>query len=341
MDVQRMRGLTVWSAVAAFLLLISALPARAEVSEVRISRGYGLLYLPLIVMEDQKLLEKHAAKAGLGEIKVQWLLFDGGNVINDAMMSGNLDIAGTGAPGFVVLWSKARGIASTEVTGISGLSATSLWLNSNNPAVRSLSDLGPTDKIALPGIKTSLSAVVLQMMAAKTFGRENFAKLDPLTVSLPHPDAVTSLLSGKTEITAHLTSPPFSYAELQNPKIHKVANSVDLIGNITLDVVYAPKKFVSANPKLIDAFLAAQEEANALIASNPKEAAQIYIRSSKLKVSEDEVLKILADPDTRYSTKPTSVMDFAEFLALSGTIKKRPTDWKELFIPQLHAKGGS
>jgi NitT/TauT family transport system substrate-binding protein len=328
----------------AAVLLISAaaaLPVAGEVGEVRLSRGYGLLYLPLIVMEEEKLLEKQAAEAGLGEIKVRWLLLDGGNVINDAMMAGSIDIAGTGAPGFVVLWSKARGIPSVEVIGISGLSAASLWLNTNNPAVKSLSDFGPKDKIALPGIKTSLSAVVLQMMAAKTFGRENFAKLDPLTVSLPHPDALASLLSGRTEITAHLTSPPFSYLEVRDSKIHTVVSSADLLGNITLDVIYAPKKFVNANPKLIGAFLAALEEANALIADNPKEAARIYIRSSKVKVSEDEVLNTLSDPGTRYSTTPTGVMDFAEFLALSGTIKKKPSDWKELFIAQLHTKPGS
>ncbi len=337
-----MRSKTKAFAILLILFLsISPLPAAAEVSAVRVSRGYGLLYLPLIVMEDHRLLEKRAAKAGLGDIKVQWLLFDGGNVINDAMMSGALDIAGTGAPGFVVLWSKAKGIFSAEVVGISGLSATSLWLNTNNPAITSLADFGPKDKIALPGIKTSLSAVVLQMMAAKVFGRENFAKLDPLTVSLPHPDAVASLLSGRTEVTAHLTSPPFSYVELQDAKIHRVASSSDLVGNITLDVVYAPKKFADANPKLIEAFLAALEDANALIASDRLEAARIYIRSSKMKVSEDEVLKILDDPDTRYSTTPAGVMEFAEFLALSGTIKKKPGDWKELFIPQLHAKPGS
>ena len=75
--------------------------ARAEVKEVRISKGYGILYLPLMVMEQRKLLEKKAAEAGLGEIKTTWYLFDGGNVINDAMLAGSLDIAGTGAPGFI------------------------------------------------------------------------------------------------------------------------------------------------------------------------------------------------------------------------------------------------
>lgn len=43
--------------------------ARAEAQEVRISHGYGLLYLPLMVMRDQGLVEKHAKAMGLGDVK--------------------------------------------------------------------------------------------------------------------------------------------------------------------------------------------------------------------------------------------------------------------------------
>ena len=113
-------------------------PARAEVSEVRISKGFGILYLPLIVMQDQQFLEKRAKAAGLGDIKVSWLMLDGGNVINDAMMAGTLDFAGTGAPGFVTLWAKAKGIPGVEVVGVSGMSSTSLWLMSNKPELKAL-----------------------------------------------------------------------------------------------------------------------------------------------------------------------------------------------------------
>jgi NitT/TauT family transport system substrate-binding protein len=111
--------------------------SQAEVKEIRLSKGYGILYLPLIVMEDQKLMEKQAEKAGLGPFKVNWQMLDGGNIINDAMMAGSLDIAGTGAPGFITLWAKAKGIPAVEVVGVSGLSSTSLWMNTNNPATRS------------------------------------------------------------------------------------------------------------------------------------------------------------------------------------------------------------
>src|SRR5882724_5925291 len=243
-------------------------PARAEVSEVRISKGYGILYLPLIVMQDRKLLEKQAEKAGLGALTVTWHTFDGGNIINDAMIAGTLDIAGTGAPGFITLWAKTKDNPRIGVVGVSGLSATSLYLNTNNPAVHALRDFTSKDKIALPGIKTSLSAVVLQMAVAKEFGAENYAKLDVLTVGLPHPEALAVMLAGKTEITAHFTSPPFSYIELQDKNIHRVLNSVDLLGNITLDVVFAARRFADANPRTLAAFIAALDEANDYIASN-------------------------------------------------------------------------
>ena len=326
---------------ALLTLAFVAAPAVAEVNEVRISKGYGILYLPLIVMEDQKLLEKQAEKAGLGPLKVNWLMLDGGNVINDAMMAGSLDFAGIGAPGFVTLWAKAKGIPNVEVTGISGLSATSLWLNTNNPEVNSLKDLKPTDKIALPGIKTSLSAVVLQMMVAHEFGRENFAKLDPQTVSLPHPEAMATLIGGKTEIRAHFTSPPFSYLERKAPGIRRIANSVDVIGSITLDVVFGPKRFIDANPKTTAAFLAALEEADQLIAADKDKAAEIFVRSSKTKVSKEEVLEILNDKDTRFSTTPDGVMQYAEFMHLAGTIKQKPAVWSDMFIAAMKGRNGS
>ncbi len=327
--------------LAAAALVATVPAARAEVKEVRISKGYGILYLPLIVMEDQKLLEKQAEKAGLGPLKVTWLMLDGGNVINDAMMAGSLDFAGTGAPGFITLWAKAKGIPNVEVVGISGLSATALWMNTNSPNINSLKDFKAGDKIALPGIKTSLSAVVLQMMAAHEFGRENYAKLDPLTVSLPHPEALAALVGGKTEINAHFTSPPFSYLELKDPKVHRVANSVDVIGPITLDVTFAPKKFVDANPKVTQAFLDALDEADAFIAANKQAAAEIYVRNAKVKTSVEEILEMLNDKDTRFSTTPDGIMQFADFMHAAGSIKVKPKAWSDLFIPQLASRKGS
>src|SRR5690348_1119758 len=102
-------------ACVAALSLAVALPASSEVSEVRISHGYGVLYLPLMVMAGEKLVEKHAAAAGLPAVKASYVVLDGGNVINDAMLSGALDIASSGVPGFLTLWAKAKDNPAQEV----------------------------------------------------------------------------------------------------------------------------------------------------------------------------------------------------------------------------------
>ena len=326
---------------ALLLLAFTSVVAHAEVSEVRMSRGFGVLYLPLMVMENEKLLEKQAKSMGLGDVKATYLVLDGGNVINDAMLSGALDIATIGVAGFVTLWAKAKDNPALEVRGLSGMSSSSLYLMTRNPNVKSLKDFTDKDRIAVPGIKTSLPAVILQMATAKELGDANYAKLDPLTVGLPHPDALTVLLSGKGEINSHMASPPFSYLEDATPGLHRVLNSVDVLGNITLDMAYTSRKFFAANPKLCAAFIAAMNEANTMIAKDKQRSAQIYLTVGKQKSSAEEIVKILADPNSKFSTVPDGTMKYAEFMARVGTIKTKPASWKDLFFPPIYSSPGS
>jgi NitT/TauT family transport system substrate-binding protein len=229
---------------------------RAETRELRVSKGFGIHYLALYVMEKQKLVEKHAAAAGLGDVKVSYRVIDGGNVINDAMLAGALDIAAGGVPGFLQLWDRTRTLAQNEVKGLSAVGAGSVWLITRNPNVKTLADFTEKDRIAVPGIKTSFVAVVLEMAVAQAMGKENYAKLDPLTVGVRHPEALAMMLSGKSEITAHFSSPPFSYIEYDQPGFHRVINSADVFGPLTIIMAYSTRKFYEANPKLSAAFVA-------------------------------------------------------------------------------------
>jgi len=326
---------------AVALLAFATGPARAEVSEVRISHGFGVLYLPLMVMESEKLLEKQTKVAGLGEIKATYVVLDGGNVINDAMLSGALDVASIGVAGFLTLWAKAKDNPAVEIRGLAGMSSSSLYLMTRNPNVKSLKDFSDKDRIAVPGIKTSLPAVILHMAVAKEFGDANYSKLDPITVGLPHPEALTVLISGRGEINSHMASPPFSYIEDSAPGLHRVFNSVDVLGNITLDMTYTSRRFYEANPKLCAAFIAAMNEANALIANDRKRAAEIYLAVSKQKSSSEEIIKILSDPNSRFSTVPDGIMKYADFMARVGTIKAKPASWKDLFFPPIYGVAGS
>ena len=325
---------------AAFMLGVAG-PAHAETTEVRISKGYGMHYLPLYVMEGERLLEKHAAAAGLGDIKVSWPLFDGGNIINEAMLAGALDIAAIGVPGFLTLWDKAKRNPRAEILGLAAVGSGSVYLNTRNPNIKTLAYFTDKDRIAVPGIKTSFVAVVLQMAAAQAFGIENYAKLDALTVGIPHPEALAAMLSGKTEINSHFCSPPFSYIELDNPAIHRVINSVDVLGSLTIIMAHTTRRFHDANPKLSKAFIAALDEATKFIAKDKRAAARIYQGLAKVKGSEAELMRILDDPDTHYTVTPEGVMKFADFMHRVGTIRAKPQHWRDLFFPEIHDLPGS
>jgi sulfonate transport system substrate-binding protein len=203
------------------IALVASASASAEVGQLRISRGFGVHYLPLYIMGEKALLQKRAVAAGLGDVKVEFLLIDGGNHINDAVLARSIDIASTGTGGFLTLWAKAKGNPNLEVIGLGGSASGGMTMTTRNPVIRSLRDVTEKDRIAVPGIKTSLGAIILQMAVAKEFGDAEYARLDHLTVSLPYPEAVAAMLSGRSEITAHVASAPFSYMELESPGIHK------------------------------------------------------------------------------------------------------------------------
>lgn len=331
-----MRSLTRRAAIVA-ATATAAYPARADVARVRISHGYSTGYLPLMIMREQKLLEKHTAQPGL---TVEWSVVDGGNNINDAMLAGALDIAGIGIPGFLVLRDRTLGRAQ-EMVGITAMDRGSLWLNTINPRIRTLADYTANDRIAVPGIKTSYAAVVLQMVVAKQFGFENYARLDPMTVGLPHPEAYAVLMSGKTEITSHLASAPFSYQEVRNPAVYRVLSTSQELGPMSILLTMTQRKFAEANPGLMNAFLAAQEEAIAVIANDRDAAVAAYGAATQLKTPRDDLLALLADPENTYSTAPAGSLTYANFLAKTGVVKTKPAAWTDLFLPALHDRNGT
>lgn len=319
---------------------LAALPAWAETSKLRISYGYSIGYLPLMVMRDQKLIEKHAAALGLGAVAIDWKTQDGGNNINDAMLAGALDIAGTGIPGYLVLRDRTLG-RRQEVTGISALDSGALWLNTIDPRLKTLADYTPTDKIAVPGIKTSYAAVVLEMVVAKQFGIANYARLDPNMVGLSHPDAFAAMMSGGSEIKSHMASPPFSYQELKNPAVHRILSTRDVVGNLTILVNMTTLAFAQANPGLMKAFLAAQEEAAAFILHDHTAAATAYGRTSGLSTPLPDLLEMLDDPENGYSVVPDGSLTYTNFLVQAGLLKTQPASWKDLFLSIMHGRAGS
>ena len=327
--------------VAAIAIAALALPlaARAELAEIKVAKQYGISYLPLMLMEDQKLIERYAKSSGL-DVTVGWATFAGGNVMNDALLSNSLQFASGGVAPFVTLWARTRG--SLDVKAVSAINSMPLYLNTRNPNVRTIKDFGDKDRIALPAVKVSIQAMTLQMAAEQAFGPGQQNKLDALTVTLSHPDAQTALLSGASEISAHFGSPPFQYQQLRNPAIHTVLNSYDVLGGpATFNVVWTTAKFRTENPKLYEAFVKALDDATAQINRDKRAAAEAYLRISKDKDSVQEIAAMLNDPLIVFTTTPHNVMKYVDFMYRTGSIKVKPESWQDLFFPNAYNLPGS
>src|SRR5437016_8300540 len=271
-----------------------------EVNEVQIARGFAIPHLPIMIIEHDKLLEKHARAAGLGDIKVVYSQIGGGSVMNDALISGTLSFGVGGPPPMLLLWDKTR--SGIQVKGVCAEATMPLFLNTRNPNLKSVRDLSERDKIAVGAVKVSIQAVLLQMAAAKEFGPSEFTRFDPLTVGMNSPDATAALRSGIGEVNTNFSLPPFQYAELKVPGIHMLASSNDIMGGPhTFSMVYTTGKFHDANPKTYQAFLAAIKEAIAIINRDKVGVARTYIQMTNSKEPVEDIVAILNDPLVQFT----------------------------------------
>lgn len=329
------------AALALGLVVALASVAQAEVTEVRLSKQFGLGYLSMIVIESQKLIERHAQAAGLGEVKTVWMQHSGPAVQIDALLAGQVDFIGPGVPTLATIWDRTVGTPQ-EVRALITLQSMPYVLVTRNPNVKTIADFTSSDKIALPAVKLTGHALALEMAAAKLWGFEHYDKLDALTISRSHADSAAALLSDISEINSHFASSPFYYYELAKPGIHKVLHSYEVVGGKhTNGVLVATKRFYDANPKICVAVIEAFNEANAFIKANPRQAAEIYLAATKDKEPLDSLEKMVADPDVDYTTTPVNVMTFVEFMHKVNRLKNKPASWKDLFFAGAHGLNGS
>ena len=330
------RRLCISMLAAASLAAAGSTPAAAEVSEVKIGIQFGLGHLPLMIMEHNKWIEEEAKAAGLGNITTKYFQLAGSAAVNDALLSGSVDFTSGGLTGIAILWAASKG----KVKAVAAVDAMPFYLTTSNPNIKTLKDFTASDKIALPAVKVSPQAIVLQMAAEKEFG--DYSKLDSLTVTMKHPDAMLALLSGSGAVNSHLGFPPYQQVELKDPKIHRVLSSYDIVGPATIVVLATKTNFYEENPKTYRAVVAALKRAIDFINDNRRAAAEAYIAVTNDKtLSVDDLTKLLESPEMNYSMTPNGTMKFVDFMYARGMLKSKPADWKELFFPNVHDLPGA
>ncbi|MEJ0078410.1 MAG: ABC transporter substrate-binding protein [Alphaproteobacteria bacterium] len=332
-----------WLVGALFCAAIAASigPAAAQ-PEIRISRTTTMAYLPLMVAEHEKLFEKHAAAAGMANLKVSIHTFTGPSAQFDALFSGNVDVVAVGSTALITLWARTKGTAN-EVKGISALSSMPIALSTRNPNVKSIRDFTDKDRIAVPSVNVSFQAMLLQMAAAKEWGNDNYKKLDPLTVGLGQMDAVAAMAQPNHEVNSDFATPPFLYIEREMPGVRSILTMKEILGeNGTIGTAATTTRFHDSRPELYKVLVAGITEAMAIIAADKGRAADAYIAATgDRKTARDMLVKIASDPDAEFTMTPRAMKLYADFMFKTGTIKRAPDRWSELFFGETAARNGS
>lgn len=330
--------ITKTKSAVALALLFATSAAQAE-GQISIAQQFGIGYLILDVVRDQQLIEKQGKKQGL-DINVDWRTLSGATAMNEALLSGALDVASAGVPPLLTLWDRTKG--RQNVKAIASLGSMPNYLLSNNPAVKSVKDLSDKDRIAVPAAGVGFQSRTLQIETAKLFGNADYKRFDKISVSLPHPDASAALIAGGSEISTHFSSPPFQYQALEHKNVHKILSSYDVLGGqATFNVLYTTQKFHDENPKTYRAFYDALAEAAQIINADKNKAAETYIRAEKSRLPLPLVQKIVNDPEISFTVSPERTFIYAQKLNELGVLKNKADSWKDYFFNEAWQNPGS
>jgi NitT/TauT family transport system substrate-binding protein len=329
--------------LAVLVTAVAASASYAQSKQLRIGVQYGLGYLPIYVARDAGLLEKHCKAQGIEPGSVQIVNLTGGPQIQDGLLSQTLDIGAGGVTVLLITGDKTRGAGDQEIRGLTALSSVPYELWTADPKLKSLRDLDPQkNRIGLPSVKVSVPAIFLQMASEQINGLGKHAALDPLTVSLAQPDGAISLAAGGSTVDSYLFAPPFSQQMREKANLHRVWSSNELFGSpITALATWTTARFHRENRKLAAAFVAAIRDAIELIHTDRPRAAAIYVKAEPSKLPADYFAKLLEEPDVRFTLAPENTVKIADYLARIGSLKQKPSDWREAFFPEVHAESGN
>jgi NitT/TauT family transport system substrate-binding protein len=293
-------------------------------NKITIAYQPGLGYAPLILMKQQRTLEKR-----FPGLEVDWKVLASGTPITNGVISGDIQIGAVGVGPMLVGW--ARGV---NWRVIAPLNEGDLWLMAKDPNIRTIGDLRGK-RIATP-TNTSIQAVVLRKMAEVKLG--NSKALDAGLLALDHPDGMQALLTG--QIDAHFTSPPFQFQEKVRGA-HIVARSYNYFGAHTFLVTVITQKFYDEYPQFARAFYNNIVAMQTLIKKSPDRVAQILQQDAGGTPTNRQFKQWLVNPALTWTTRPRGLMRTAVFMNRTGQLSKAPASWRELVFPPVLATNGS
>jgi NitT/TauT family transport system substrate-binding protein len=307
---------------------------------VTIVQQRGLMYLPVDMMVSGGVLQQEATKLGLGKVEASARALSGPAAITDALLSGSAQYGAAALPSLLTLWDKTHGTPN-EVRAVGTMSNGAMVLYTINPNVKTIADFTEKDRIAVPSVRISFNAMMLEMAAEKLWNDPH--RLDHLTVGLGHADAVAALSAGygSATVTAHIAVQPFTDRGLKLPGAHVVADSREVFGGpLTQVSLLATKQTRDKNPVLFKAVGNALETSIKMCNADKDAAAVLWKKAQNASESIDELRALLDDPGFEFTSQPHRIATFAAFLKRIGTMKTEVNSWKDLFWETAYDQQG-
>jgi NitT/TauT family transport system substrate-binding protein len=327
-------------AVGAGVMATPAILRAQPALTVNFVQQRGLLYLPVDEMVSGGILQQEAIKLGLGKIEATVNTLSGPAPVIDALLSGSADYGTAALPSLLTLWDKTHGTRN-EVKAVGTVSNGAMVLYTINPNVKTIADFTEQDRIAVPSVRISFNAMMLEMAAEKIWNDPHH--LDHLTVGLGHSDAVAALSAGygRAAITAHVGVQPFTSRGLKLPGARVLADSREVFGGpLTQITLLATQRTKEKNPTLFKAVANALNESIKVANADKRAAAILWKKAQNAPESVDELVALLDDPGFEFTSEPHRIAYFAAFLNRIGGMKAKVTDWKELFWETAHNRNG-
>src|ERR1700730_677832 len=324
----------------ASLMAAPAIAAAQTPLKVSFVQQRGLMYLPVGMMVTGGVLQEEATRLRLGKVDASATTLSGRAPVIDALLSGSADYGTAALPSVLTLWDKTHGTPN-EIRAVGPMSNGAMVLYTINPNIKTLADFTEKDRIAVPSVRISFNAMMLEMAAEKLWNDPH--RLDHLTVGLGHADAVAALSAGygSATVTAHIAVQPFTDRGLKLPGAHVVADSREVFGGpLTQITLLAAKQTKDKNPALFKAVANALEESIKVCSADKRAAAALWKKAQNASESVDELFALLNDPGFEFTSQPHRIAYFAAFLNRIGTMKSKVGDWRELFWETAYNQPG-
>lgn len=219
-----------------------------------------------ILMKEEEILEKYVPEG----VIVEWSNITSGSEQRDAIISGNVDIAGISTLAFETAISNDMPLV---YLGYQGCNLYQLY--AADESILSIEDLKPNMKISVSSIGTGPHTAFL--LAAQNDVNDT-SRFKNSMITMSNSDAINALLSGTEGIDAVVCTFPTIVAAWNSDKVHLVRDLSDEIIDYGVgSILCTSKEFAEKNEDLLDSYLKAYAETIELLHNNQDECIKIMM----------------------------------------------------------------